>query len=341
MNFKSAIKKAFTTPMSAAGAFRASRRFLGGRVVVLCYHRVIDGPLDGFQPGMVVSREIFRRHMEWLARHFDVIDLVDFVRAHLTGERPDRPTAIVTFDDGWLDNYEVAFPILKSLGLPATIYLPTRFVGTGQAYWNARAEQAIARIHRRREILLRAFPDEHMPPEAAFLMELIRRDPPLATKIDQIIERTKIMPPDRIDAMTAFLEMLADTGEPPARTIVDWDEVMEMDRGGISFGSHSVNHRIMTQLSAAECFDEASQSMDEMTRRMGKTPLTFAYPNGDHNEIAMREVRRAGYLCAMGIVGGFADKTDELFSIPRYSIHEGGAPSEAALDFLLSGFVSA
>ena len=337
MSWKTTWKKAVFRPFSALGAFGLTRRLLGGDVLILCYHRIVDEPLEHFQPGMVVSKDLFRRHIEWLSRRFEIMDLADFAARFLAGEKPVRPVAVITFDDGWLDNFEVAFPILKDMGVTATIFLPTGFIGTKGAYWNARAEKAVRKIHERRDLLVRAFPDEKMPEGAAFLVDLLLKNPPVSVKIDRVIESVKILPPSQILEVTEFLEFLARIDGKPERTILDWDEVRQMKEAGIRFGSHSVNHRIMTQLSASECFAEASQSLRVMTERLGEQPLCFAYPNGNYNETVVREVRRAGYLCAVAIYHGFASRGADLFSIPRFCIHEGGAPSEAVLDFLLSG----
>ncbi len=337
MSWKASVKKAVFTPFSALGTFRLTRRLFGGQALVLCYHRVVDEPLEHFQAGMVVSRELFRRHLEWLARRFEIMDLADFASRFLAGEKPARPVAVITFDDGWLDNYEVAFPVLKEMGVPATIFLPTGFIGTKGAFWNARAERAIRKIHAGRDRLVRAFPEEKMPEGASFLVDLLLKNPPVSVMIDRVIESVKVLPPPRIEEVTGFLEFLGEIDGKPERTILDWEEVRQMKDGGIRFGSHSVNHRIMTQLSAAECYEEAVQSLRVMTERLGEQPLCFAYPNGNFNDTVVREIRRAGYLCAAAIYPGFARRDMDLFSIPRFSIHEGGVPSGADLDFLLSG----
>ncbi|MCZ7582454.1 MAG: polysaccharide deacetylase family protein [Deltaproteobacteria bacterium] len=340
MRLKRAIKSAAYAPLSALGAFRASRALAGGRTVILCYHRVVDGPLDAYQPGMVVSRALFRRHLEWLGRRFRFLTLEEFARGFLTDEVPAAPCAIVTFDDGWLDNYEVAFPILREMGIPATIFLPTDYIGTGLVYWQSRVERAMRAVYERRHILARAYPEEGQPARAAFVQELLIRETPLALMIDRAVLETKVLPRGEFDEVCAFLERIGDVDGDGPREIVNWDEVRAMAADGIRFGSHSASHRIMTTLSAAENQAEASGSMRVMERELGEAPTCFAYPNGDADDVVAREVRRAGYLCAVTVDTGFANRATDLFGLPRFSMHEGGAFSGAALDFLLSGLAS-
>ena len=337
MGLKQTIKRAVVKPLSATGIWSATRALLGVRDVALCYHRVVDDDLLKYQPGMVVSGRVFRIHLEWLARRFDIVDLAELAKSHLTGERPARPRAVITFDDGWLDNYEVAFPILKSMGVPATIYLPTGFVGHDGAYWNARVEYALRFVHERFDRILSAFPDEQLPEGCQFFMDLLAARPSLPVLIDRTIETVKVLDPAIIARMTDFIEMLAEVSDDHPRAIMDWPEVMEMFEAGVSFGSHSVNHLIMTQISVEECRRELTESRDEMTRRLGLAPLSFAYPTGNNDENVRREARRAGYLCAVAVGGGFVREGVDLFAIPRFSMHEGGAPDAATLDYLLSG----
>ncbi|MCB1152894.1 polysaccharide deacetylase family protein [bacterium] len=339
MGIRSTIKKAVAAPLSAAGVPALARRAAGGGAAILCYHRVVDRPIEEFQPGMAVHVETFAEHMNFLTRHFDVIGLVEVCRRLTSNEPITRPTAVVTFDDGWLDNYTLAFPILKHYEIPATIFLPTGFVGKTDYFWNARVELAMPRIHARRDELLAAFPDEDMPPEAAFVMDALSEGLGPTQMIDRAILQTKVMPLDAIDRVTAFLEFLAQMDHPGERTVMSWDEVNEMAEAGVDFGGHSVTHRLMTELTAQEAYREAFDCMQTMTEHMGKRPLCFAYPNGNHDETVMREIRRAGYLCATTVVPGFAQVGAEMFALPRFGVHEGGAPNAAALDLLISGLL--
>src|SRR5712692_999339 len=108
-------------------------------VIILTYHRVIekwDETLDYSQPGMVVTTSTFERQVAILKEHFEVVTLGALLADGVTATRPARPRCVITFDDGWRDNYDLAFPILRRRDIPATIFLATDFIGTDRAFWH-------------------------------------------------------------------------------------------------------------------------------------------------------------------------------------------------------------
>jgi peptidoglycan/xylan/chitin deacetylase (PgdA/CDA1 family) len=334
---KIALKRAVTQPLSACGAFSLTRRLLKGKVVILAYHRVVDDDVNNYEPGMAVSADTFAKHMDWLNSRFHVMDLLDYAHGFGKGEAPKSPCAIVTFDDGWLDNYQVAFPIMKSAGVAATIFIASDYFGTGRVYWNGRVEEAVRGIDRRRETLVKSFSAEHMPSEASFVKDVLADEAPLGAMMSRIIAEMKYKSPEVIEKVTAFLEEIGEIEVSPRRVLMNWDEVREMHNAGFKFGSHSASHTIMTTQNASDCAREACESMRKITEKLGTRPESFAFPNGDHNEVVIREIRRAGYTCAVTVAPGFANLSHDLFTLPRFTIHEGGAPSSFHLDYLLSG----
>lgn len=337
MSWKSVLKRAALTPPSVVGLFGAARALAGRRDAIVCYHRVVDSGWERFQSGTAVSAATFRRHLNWLRARFEVVDIAELAKTHLTGERPHRPRVVITFDDGWRDNYTCAFPILRELGLTATIFLATDMIDGRRVYWNARVERAMARIHDRLDDILTAFPDEKLPPEGAFLPALLaaRRSP--ARRLHAVAERVKMLDEAGMERVIAFLEELAGPASPVERDVMNWDEVREMLDAGIAFGAHSASHRLLDALSADECRRELMDSRDIVAERTGVAPLAFAYPNGNRDESVMRETRRAGFLCAVTTRQAFVRPDDDLFDLPRFVMHEGAAPDDAALDALMSG----
>src|SRR5688572_15881554 len=128
------FKRGIKSVAAAAGAGRGRSARLAGAVNILAYHRVaadIHKAESEAYYGLVVSAATFRRHCEMLKNAFDVVTLEEAANG-LKDHRRTRPMAVITFDDGYLDFYEQAYPILKSLGLPATVFLPTEYIGSGQ-----------------------------------------------------------------------------------------------------------------------------------------------------------------------------------------------------------------
>src|SRR5215813_30515 len=108
-------------------------------VIILTYHRVAetwDRTLDYSQPGMVVTDATFERQIAILKQHFEVVTLGALLPDGAHGTRRVRPRCVITFDDGWRDNYDRAFPILQRHGLPATVFLATDFIGSDRVFWH-------------------------------------------------------------------------------------------------------------------------------------------------------------------------------------------------------------
>jgi peptidoglycan/xylan/chitin deacetylase (PgdA/CDA1 family) len=121
---------------SGVNAIALARR--RNSVTVLCYHRVIDAgdPARAWaHPGLATSTHVFERQMELLASWFDPISLSETVRWLDWGGEIPRRAVLVTFDDGWIDTYTNAFPIMKRLGIPGVVFLATGLIGTQERQW--------------------------------------------------------------------------------------------------------------------------------------------------------------------------------------------------------------
>lgn len=111
---------------------------LRNRAIVLMYHRVVSKKnLDKIfsHPGIVVETETFEKHLRFLCRYFRVVSLDEFKERMITGQPFQDRICLITFDDGWQDNFNEAFPVLERYGLPAVIFLPVGFIGTRKRFW--------------------------------------------------------------------------------------------------------------------------------------------------------------------------------------------------------------
>ena len=124
---------------------RFARRFQ-----VLAYHKVSPDPHPFFEPD---HPSVFEQHMQFLSRCYRVMPLMEIVERNRRGDIPHRAVAI-TFDDGYRDNYEYAFPILKKYGLSATIFVATGSIDTGEPLWHDRIFDSF-RYTRREHVSLR------------------------------------------------------------------------------------------------------------------------------------------------------------------------------------------
>lgn len=101
---------------------------------IFMLHRVLPDPSQCYHPEMAVSVATLEPFLDWLAEVYDVVDLGD-LDGHMRARRIRRPACALTFDDGWRDTFTYAFPLLQRRGLPATVFLPLRFIGSGRHFW--------------------------------------------------------------------------------------------------------------------------------------------------------------------------------------------------------------
>ncbi len=275
--------------------FPALRRRRHKCFQVLTYHRVTDGG-DSFLPGTPVAA--FERQMAFVAAHYRVCSLETAVTAMLAGDLPDR-ALVITFDDGYRDNYVRALPVLQRHALPATVFLATGSIGTGRVLWHDRVFRAF------RETPARALSGfagngRTWPLETPEQREQAR-DAVLAV-LKTLGEEQRL---ETIARLTQALE-IGDVEQVPG-LMLGWDEVREMSRAGIEFGSHSVTHPILSRIPAERARQEVFESKAVLERELGRPVRAFAYPNGqpaDFDDRTTGLLRDAGFACAVTTIRG-------------------------------------
>lgn len=290
------------------------------RVIILTYHRVLtrqELATQIVQPGMYVAADVFEQHMRFLLQHFRIISLLDLLRAWDRGGLPDdRPHCIVTFDDGWLDNYTHAYPILRRLGIPATMFLPTSYVGTRRWFWPDRLGHLL---------------------HVARAQTPSRLSPRWRTDLERVIRAWKRATGESIERDLRELALRLGVAEPSERRIVDWDEVAEMAAHGISFGSHSATHAILTATDAQQLETEVGESLAVLRERAKNWIPVFAYPNGTYSEAVVQRVEAAGYVAAVTTdPGAETGAARDRFRIRRIGVHDDISRTPALFSFHLS-----
>src|SRR5262249_36026175 len=247
-------------------------------VIILTYHRVAetwDRTLDYSQPGMVVTDPTFERQIAILTKHFEVVPLGALLPDAASRTRRARPRCVLTFDDGWRDNYDLAFPILRRHGLPATVFLATDFIGSDRAFWHTELIYLFTRTELPRA-LGQVLPLQGYPnPVRHELTRLAQRGTLGAHDVDLLIETVKALcDEDVIEQLIDSLSQAAGLRRPLFRDrkfFLDWDQVRAMAMAGFEIGSHGCSHRILTRLSSETATDELIRSKAEIERRIGTT----------------------------------------------------------------------
>jgi peptidoglycan/xylan/chitin deacetylase (PgdA/CDA1 family) len=222
------------------GMFDRARRFMPNMLTILNYHRVVDRVEDfAFQPNISADVASFTRQMEYLKRNYNVISS-SRLAAWLRGEEELSPhTALITFDDGYSDNYSVAYPILKKYELPATIFLATNYMNNNSPFpWDYAAYC----------FFLTEKTSAHLP-AVGFASWKDRADRERVMK--RWVNRIKRFPDE--ERSRALKELSHLLGVVVPGNVFDglyltWDQVRALAGNGIAMGAHTASHPIMTSI---------------------------------------------------------------------------------------------
>ena len=274
-------------------------------VPILTFHRVNDDN-DPFMPALPTS--VFAQRMTHIARHYRVHTVEDLA-ARLQEGRAPRNALAITFDDGFRDNLTHAAPILKRLGLPATIFLVTGHIGTPHALWADRLALAFksATVH---QVEL----SDGRPLSLGTVSER------LAALKDAFIHFRRVPDEDRVTSVEALIAALRPSPERPKRLMLSWDEVDALRGLGFSIGAHTVSHPILSRVTTEKAREEIFGSKLAIEKFTGDTARGFAFPNGrpdDYNETAIRLVREAGFTCAVTTQRGLNDIHTPVLELRR------------------------
>lgn len=289
-----------------------SRRCLS----VLTYHSVIEQALP-FHDWSFLDAGVFRRQMAYLKDHFTLLPLSDALDL-LEKDALDEPSAAITFDDGFQNNFDVAFPILQAYQVPATIYLTTDLIGTDATVWFTRL--LIALQATRCESL--SWQEKIYP----------LKGPLQRAETSALLQRAlKPFPAGRLEEELAGIERRLRVPVNPAVAagspfrMLGHEAIRVMgDSGLIEFGAHTRTHAILSKLTSEEKEAQIRQSVHHVETLTGKRCQSFAYPNGGQDDFdpeSQRILREAGVFRAVTMLPGAncSGKVDSL-EIHRYPI---------------------
>lgn len=299
------------------GVFDFTRRVTPNFLTVLNYHRIDDPARKGFDtflPNISATPSDFALQMDYVSQHYNVISGADLV-AFIKGKRKiPAHAAIITFDDGYHDNYTKAFPILKACNLPAIIFLTTDFIGMGKPfYWDLIAYCFYHTKFKKVELPylgLQGWVDESTRTQVMHTWIGILKKISESEKQKTVEQLPKLMKVDVPD--DAFRNIM-----------MSWSNAREMSENGIEMAGHTVNHPILTRISLEEASRELINCKRHIEDQINKHVLSFAYPNGrlgDFNPELIRRVQQAGYEAAFTLLPGPMRDADVLknpFSIKR------------------------
>jgi peptidoglycan/xylan/chitin deacetylase (PgdA/CDA1 family) len=242
----------------------------------------------------------------------------------LMGKRvlPDR-ACLITFDDGWQDNYTTGFPILKKYRIPALIFVSTDYIDTKKVFWHVRLRRLL-----KQEVIESFFDESGASRWPSALAELVEaalqvKAEKRGDRINELIQRMKALPMPQIETMISALPILPIMSHlDEEEGMLSWPQIKEMSKDGMRFGSHSKTHSILTYLEEKSIRDEVTGSKKVLEGRLKETIHFIAYPNGNYNTCTIQAVRRAGFVGGFTCIPGVNKNLERPFELKRINMRE-------------------
>ena len=288
---------------------------------IFIFHRVNDD-YDPFLPSVPVA--VFRKQMEFLKQNFPIISL-DQVASGSYAESGEKYSVAITFDDGYRDNFLKAFPVLNKLEMPATIFLATGYIESGELPWYDQISWAFKLTTRPRFSLADVGGPETALNQRSEVLQAMGKTLAWLRTIEDEKRRT-IIP--RI-----FEELGVSDGLSVPNSMLSWDEIKQMSKQKITFGAHTISHPALSRTNSARLETEIVGSKNKIEETLDLPVRHFAYPFGQPSDVsdeAKKIVQRAGFSSAVTTVWGFNRPGDDLYDLKRFSPRSNAWDSDLA-----------
>lgn len=313
MAFAARSKRWLKNSLVRSGALRTASRLATPGVAILMYHSVMECPEQHRASfgGIIHSSSVFAGQMEIIARYYQPLAWDELVPI-LDGRRPvPKRAVVVTFDDGYSDNYEIAARVLNRFGIQAAFYVVVNSVESGQPPWPIRVRHAFLSTRR------------------ATWTDLGGRNWPLATEHQRLeafratgAHFGRLAGEPQEQAVAAIEQQLGSAPYAPGqRLMMTWEQLLGLRKQGHVVGSHTLSHPNLAQLAEREAEQELTASKRRLEERLGEPVWHFSYPNpvlDPHwTEQTASISKRVGYRTAVTTQAGLVRRKQNPFELPR------------------------
>lgn len=299
----------------------AVRDMFGGGVRILAYHRVLEPDrLEDFEfDTELVSAtvQVFHDQMSRLRRHYRPMRFDEMLDCVESGGRLPRRAVLVTFDDGYDDNYEVAFPVLRDLDMSAMFFVSTGHIVSGAPYSYDWLVHMLCKTRQSVVSLPELGTQWNLPSSLDGRREASAR---LLDRMKSLDAQTQ---ENLIRRLEAELEMPRMAGHRDCRPM-DWNQLREMQARGMEIGSHGVHHRMLGKLPASEMRMEVHDSKLMLERELQGKVDVLSYPVGSPDAFdagVIAAARESGYRMACSYITGVSGFTEQSrYAMPRLPV---------------------
>ena len=276
---------------------------------IFVYHRFCHA---GNSDDNLMDSDSFEWQLKIITRYCNVLSLGEYLDLKVNRKKiPDR-TVVITIDDGYMDFYEYAYPILKKYGITATFFVTVNFIEKKIWLWPDRIDYIVKNTAK--NSLCFNFDGKKF--------DIASSDSALQFKswreiTDYCISITNFKKWELIHSLENYTGVKCPEEIPSEYQPVTWEQLKEMSDWGIEIGSHTMTHPILSKIDNAELVEEINTSKTVIESRLGRKVHSFCYPNsapGDINDAVIQQVKKSGYFG--GVFGTYPDSKD-IFQIPR------------------------
>jgi peptidoglycan/xylan/chitin deacetylase (PgdA/CDA1 family) len=302
----------------ATGGLRLAADWHDSSAAILMYHSVLPDPsqLADSLGGIVHSEAAFSGQIELLARDYHPISLNDAVKHLRNGEDFPKRSVVITFDDGYADNYEYAIPILDRAGVPAVFYVTVDCVENRRLPWPSRLRFAFRTTH------VESWSQRQTPESSArswSLSDPLLREQAFLAASDTCCRLSGAAQSEFVNRVEHELE----AGLPThfGSLMMTYDQVRSLAGRGHVAGSHTMTHPNMAYLKSEDAHRELAESKQRLELQLNSPVMHFSYPcpamSPHWNERTVEQSRALGYVTGVTTNSGLTRKADNLLCLKR------------------------
>lgn len=301
-----------------AGTLLSSTVAQWNGVVVFNYHRIGDASKSKFDRALFsATQEVFENQVRFLKQNFDVIGVNDLQQAL---HDPTSQSVLITFDDGYLDNYEVAFPVLQQLDATALFFITSGYLDDRALSW----WDETAWMIRSTELQQLDWPEIFSDPLS------LDDAPQIQSAIHKVLLKLKSLPEELVSDFLDTLGTVVGTGRCPHKDAdklwMSWDMVREMDQAGMGIGGHTVTHPVLANCGSERQLHEIETSKRRVEEELGHAITAFSYPVGQQDSFTYETqaiLQEVGYLWGFSFYGGYCPAMRfEQFDLKRMPVEQ-------------------
>jgi len=278
-------------------------------MLILCYHSISESTEDRIDPSIIVSPANFEKQLASLADSAQVISMADYAEALHSGRSLPKNAVVLTFDDGYRDNWATALPLLRKFGFPATFLLATDYIGGGPKW----EDRVTGMLHRSKHETVTldlqtgrmTFDTQDQKARGKSIVRLLG-----------MLSRYQRSRREQVLADLAA-QSEADTADFD-QVMMDWDQAREIAATpGMTVGAHTVTHPNLTRVPDDQVQEEVVTSKQVVEQQIGQPVRFFCYPYGDYDDRVIRSLKAAGFECAGTLFYGSNTLRTNPFQLKR------------------------